>query len=299
MPSMTEYSGTDSNFELRNIILVNRVTSMIEKFKLISENMTQMSFIAIYILFGYYPFTTEATTVGVTVVASLKLCTMQYKNIIDVLISIIIVLNLMKFWNFHMFYIEDISCLIIYMYVIFWNWKWYFQMKGILRVPDEGDSESTWWRGFWEYLMKGILRVPDVGLSESPSLGTLRIPFIMYSQNPLHQVLSESPSSGTLRIPFIRYSQNPILRVPDVGDSESTWCRGFWEYLMKGILRVPDEGDSESTWCRGFWEYMMKGILRVPDSQNLLHQVLSESPTSGTLRIPFIMYSQNPLHHVL
>ena len=81
------------NFELRNIILVNRVTSMIEKFKLISENMTQMSFIAIYILFGYYPFTTEATTVGVTVVASLKLCTMQYKNIIDTLISTIIVLN--------------------------------------------------------------------------------------------------------------------------------------------------------------------------------------------------------------
>jgi adenylosuccinate synthase len=45
----------------------------------------------IYILFGYYPFTTGATTVGVTVVASLKLCTMQYKNIIDTLISTIIV----------------------------------------------------------------------------------------------------------------------------------------------------------------------------------------------------------------
>ena len=44
-----------------------------------------------YILFGYYPFTTGATTVGVTVVASLKLCTMQYKNIIDTLISTIIV----------------------------------------------------------------------------------------------------------------------------------------------------------------------------------------------------------------
>ena len=44
-----------------------------------------------YILFGYYPFTTGATTVGVTVAASLKLCTMQYKNIIDTLISTIIV----------------------------------------------------------------------------------------------------------------------------------------------------------------------------------------------------------------
>jgi hypothetical protein len=47
--------------------------------------------IHIYILFGYYPFTTGATTVGITVVASLKLCTMQYKNIIDTLISTIIV----------------------------------------------------------------------------------------------------------------------------------------------------------------------------------------------------------------
>jgi hypothetical protein len=72
--------------------------------------------------------------------------------------------------------------------------------------------------------MKGILRVPDEGDS---------IPFIGYSQNPLHQVLLESPSSGTLRIPFIGYSQNPPHQV--------------LEYLMKGILRVPDEGDSEST----------------------------------------------------
>jgi hypothetical protein len=48
-------------------------------------------YIYIYILFGYYPFTTGATTIGVTVVASLKLCTMQYKNIIDTLISTIIV----------------------------------------------------------------------------------------------------------------------------------------------------------------------------------------------------------------
>ena len=47
--------------------------------------------IYIYILFGYYPFTTGATTIGVTVVAPLKLCTMQYKNIIDTLISTIIV----------------------------------------------------------------------------------------------------------------------------------------------------------------------------------------------------------------
>jgi hypothetical protein len=29
-------------------------------------------------------------------------------------------------------------------------------MKVILRVPDEGYSESTWWRLFWEYLMKVI-----------------------------------------------------------------------------------------------------------------------------------------------
>jgi hypothetical protein len=36
-----------------------------------------MLYIYIYILFGYYPFTTGATTIGVTVVASLKLCTMQ------------------------------------------------------------------------------------------------------------------------------------------------------------------------------------------------------------------------------
>ena len=47
--------------------------------------------IYIYILFGYYPFTTGTTTVRVTVVASLSLCTMQYKNIIDTLISTIIV----------------------------------------------------------------------------------------------------------------------------------------------------------------------------------------------------------------
>ena len=46
----------------------------------------------IYIfLFGYYPFTAGATTILVTVVASLKLCTMQYKNLIDTLISTIIV----------------------------------------------------------------------------------------------------------------------------------------------------------------------------------------------------------------
>jgi hypothetical protein len=51
------------------------------------------SLLYIFFLFGYYPFTTGATTVGVTVVASLKLCTMQYKNIIDTLISTIIVLN--------------------------------------------------------------------------------------------------------------------------------------------------------------------------------------------------------------
>ena len=37
------------------------------------------------------PLYNGATTVGVTVVASLKLCTMQYKNIIDTLISTIIV----------------------------------------------------------------------------------------------------------------------------------------------------------------------------------------------------------------
>ena len=48
-------------------------------------------YIYLYILFGYYPFTTGATTIGVTVVASLKLCTMQYKNIIDTLMSTIIV----------------------------------------------------------------------------------------------------------------------------------------------------------------------------------------------------------------
>jgi hypothetical protein len=40
-------------------------------------------------------------------------------------------------------------------------------MKVILRVPDEGYSESTWWRLFWEYLMKVILRVPEEGYSES------------------------------------------------------------------------------------------------------------------------------------
>jgi hypothetical protein len=32
---------------------------------------------------------------------------------------------------------------------------------------DEGYSESTWWRLFWEYLMKVILRVHDEGYSES------------------------------------------------------------------------------------------------------------------------------------
>ena len=40
-------------------------------------------------------------------------------------------------------------------------------MKVILRVHDEGYSESTWCRLFWEYLMKVILRVPDEGYSES------------------------------------------------------------------------------------------------------------------------------------
>ena len=48
-------------------------------------------YIYIYILFGYNHFTTGETPIGVTVVASLKLCTMQYKNIIDTLISTIIV----------------------------------------------------------------------------------------------------------------------------------------------------------------------------------------------------------------
>jgi hypothetical protein len=50
-------------------------------------------------------FTTGATTVGVTVVASLKLCTMQYKNIIDTLISTIIVnKNLVCYTYFHWFF---------------------------------------------------------------------------------------------------------------------------------------------------------------------------------------------------
>ena len=40
----------------------------------------------VYIFYlDIYPFTTGATTVGVTVIASLKLCTMQYTNIIDTL----------------------------------------------------------------------------------------------------------------------------------------------------------------------------------------------------------------------
>jgi nitrogen fixation protein len=42
-------------------------------------------------------------------------------------------------------------------------------MKVILRVPDEGYSESTRWRLYWEYMMKVILRVHDEGYSESLS----------------------------------------------------------------------------------------------------------------------------------
>jgi hypothetical protein len=47
-------------------------------------------------------------------------------------------------------------------------------MKVILRVPDEG-----------------YLRVPDEGYFEEPSSGMLRITFIRYTQNNLHQVCSE------------------------------------------------------------------------------------------------------------
>ena len=45
-------------------------------------------FSIIYILFGYYPFTTGATTVGGNSGCVLKaMYNMQYKNIIDTLIS--------------------------------------------------------------------------------------------------------------------------------------------------------------------------------------------------------------------
>ena len=93
----------------------------------------------------------------------------------------------------------------------------------ILRVPDEGHTESTWWRSYWEYLMKVILRVHDEGYSES-----------------------------TWWRLFWEYMMKVILRVHDEGYSESTWWRLFWEYLMKVILRVHDEGYSESTWWRLF-----------------------------------------------
>jgi hypothetical protein len=46
-----------------------------------------------------------------------------------------------------------------------------------------------------------------------PYACTLRISFIRYAHNSLHQVRSEYPSSGSLRISFIRYAQNILHHV--------------------------------------------------------------------------------------
>jgi hypothetical protein len=103
--------------------------------------------------------------------------------------------------------------------------------------------------------MKDILSVPDEGCSEYPSSGTLRISFIMYAQNILHQVRSEYPSSGTLKISFIRYAQNILHQVRSEYPSSGTLRITFIRYaqnilhqvMMKDILSVPDEGYSERT----------------------------------------------------
>jgi hypothetical protein len=61
-------------------------------------------------------------------------------------------------------------------------------MKVTLNVSDEGYFERTWWRLLWTYLMKVTLNVPDEGYFES---GTLKVTFIRYVQNNLHQVRSK------------------------------------------------------------------------------------------------------------
>jgi hypothetical protein len=92
--------------------------------------------------------------------------------------------------------------------------------------------------------MKDILSVPDEGL---------RISFIRYAQNILHQVRSEYHSSGTLRISFIRYAQNILHQVRSKYHSSGTLRISFIRYAqnnryrMKDILSVPDEGYSERT----------------------------------------------------
>jgi hypothetical protein len=52
---------------------------------------------------------------------------------------------------------------------------------------------------------------------------------------------------------------------------------------MKVILSVPDEGYSE------------RNLVFMTSVWNNLHQVCSEKPSSGMLRITFIRYAQNKL----
>jgi hypothetical protein len=170
-------------------------------------------------------------------------------------------------------------------------------MMVVLRVPDDGYSECTWWWLFWAYLMNVILSVPDDGYSECTWwwLFWVYLIIIRCTQNNHHQVLSEQPSSGTLRKTPSGTLRTTIIRYTH-GYSERTWWWLFWVYLMV-ILSVPD-GYSECTWWWLFWVYLMMVILSVPDVQNNHHQLCSEYPSSGMLRITIIRNAQNNHHQV-
>jgi hypothetical protein len=112
----------------------------------------------------------------------------------------------------------------------------------------------------------------------------LRIAFIRYAQNNLHQVCSKYKDWEQKKNPKGLNRLNKIVK----GYSEHTWWRLFWAYLMKVIMSIPDEGYSEHTWWRLFWAYLMKVILSIPD------EGYSRKLFMGTKLDLYVLYHTTP-----